>query len=67
MKSMNRGERALLLVGLSLLALYAMSEVYRVAARVALARFKAIQTTASSGSRVGRRRDRDQTLTSVWV
>ena len=52
MKSMNRGERALLLVGLSLLALYTMSEVYRVAAaRVAMARFRAIQTTASSGSR----------------
>ena len=53
MKSMNRGERALLLAGLSLLALYGMSELYRVAAaRVAVARFKAVQTTASSGSRV---------------
>jgi sortase A len=52
MKVMNRGERALLVVGLLLLAIYTTSEVYRVAAaRVALARFRATQTTVSSGNR----------------
>ncbi len=54
MRSLKRVERVLLLAGLALLSVYAISEIQRlVVSRAALVSFRAIQKTTSAGDKQG--------------
>jgi sortase A len=67
MRSLKTVERMLLLAGLALLSVYAMSEIHSfVVSRAALASFRAIQKTTSAGDKQGSQQSGSSVDFRLW-